>query len=95
VPITISSSDTSNASLLLLHPDRISPAVTRLVEVSFLVLEVHGFLEFFRKSKDFIHASANLLGSSLVPIRTYTSLEFDFHFEDSELIYLARISCNQ
>jgi hypothetical protein len=60
-----------NASLLLLYPDRISPAVTSLVEVSFLMLEVHSFLEFFRKSKHFIHAPANLLSRSLVPIRTF------------------------
>jgi hypothetical protein len=67
-----------NANLLLFNPDRIRPAITRLVEVSLLMLDVHSFLKFFRERKDFIHASTDLLGGSLIPIGAYTSLDFDF-----------------
>jgi hypothetical protein len=61
-----------NASLLLFDPDRISPFIARFIELSLFMCQVHGFLELFRKCKDFIHASADLLGRSLIPVFTYT-----------------------
>ena len=61
-----------NAGLLLFDPDRISPFIARLVEISLFMLEVHGFLELFRKREDFIHASPDLLSRSLIPVFTYT-----------------------
>jgi hypothetical protein len=66
-----------NAGLLLFDPDRISPFIARLVEISLFMLEVHGFLELFRKREDFIHASPDLLSRSLKPVFTYTPSEID------------------
>jgi len=80
--------------LLLINPDRICPAVASLIEITFLMLEVHSFLELLCKSKHFVHTSTNLFGRPLVPICTYTSSDLDKTF-DRRWFYLARISYSQ